>query len=726
MLGTAGTIAAEIFVLTGHTAGMVGPAAVLTIVAAGVLSYSIALNYCELATTYPVTGGAMTYVREAYGNGLLSFLVGSLDCLSSTFYSALSAVGFAYSLRIFIPALPIVPTALLVAAAFTVLNLFGVTNVGNLQIALGAVLLVLLGGYVIFGLASPRGFSMAVFVPDGRFFIHDGVLSNGAALLATAALIYNAYVGFEVLADDAEEIVSPDRNIPRGILISLTVIVLVYSSVALVTLGVVPWTELAGSETALTDAASRMVPRWGAAALAVAGIIATLTSVNTAMLSATREALTLSRDGAWPRVLSRLGRFRTPYGAVLLIGVLVSLVAALGVVDFLSYISSSGYLFVLFWSSLAMLRLRRLQPDIRRPFRVPLYPFTAYVAAGMCAVIVAFSAWQALAFGASVLGVLSLWYLTRRPLQAWRARHASVAEPAGQRILVPVANPRTAESLVRLASSLAMARVDTSLCLLTVMPTARHLTPPASQRLLSYLGPKQRGLLQRAAEIAQSRNAPVYTKLRAAPHIAQGILDELRTHGHDQLVLMGWPGANSGQLGADGPANTLLQTASTDVALFLDRGLQNARRILVPVGGGPHSRLALRLAQDLASSEGGTVTALYCCRWVEPDDLEDRLMFLREIVEGELGASAGQVTTRIVCVPSVSEGVLAETHRQAYDLLALGVSDEPTSHEHAFGLIVDEVVPKVACSVLLVRRHQPAPIAWVRRQAKRVEREPTP
>ena len=89
MLGTAGTIAAEVFVLTGHAAALSGPAVVLAVVVAGLLSYSIALNYCELASMYPVTGGALTYVREAWGTNLLSFLVGSLDCLSSTFYSAL-------------------------------------------------------------------------------------------------------------------------------------------------------------------------------------------------------------------------------------------------------------------------------------------------------------------------------------------------------------------------------------------------------------------------------------------------------------------------------------------------------------------------------------------------------------------------------------------------------------------------------------------------------------
>ena len=80
MLGTAGTIAAEIFVLTGHAAGIAGETVLALIL--GALTLSIALNYSELATTYPVTGGAMTYVEEGFGSGLLMFLAGSLDCLS--------------------------------------------------------------------------------------------------------------------------------------------------------------------------------------------------------------------------------------------------------------------------------------------------------------------------------------------------------------------------------------------------------------------------------------------------------------------------------------------------------------------------------------------------------------------------------------------------------------------------------------------------------------------
>ncbi|HPD41150.1 MAG TPA: APC family permease, partial [Anaerolineae bacterium] len=345
MLGTAGTIAAEIFVLTGHAAGLAGPAAVLALLIGGLLSYAVALNYCELATAYPVAGGAMSYVREAYGTGLLSYLVGSMDCLSSTFYAALSAVGFAYSLQLFIPGLPIVPAAVAVVLLFMALNLFGVTKVGNAQIVLGGILLTAFVIYVIAGFVHPAGFRWETFIAGETIFVHHSVWANLSRMLATIALVYNAYVGFEVIADDAEEVSNPDRNIPSGILLSLTLTTIIYVTVSLVTLGTVPWQQLAGSETALTDAVQHFIPGWGVPMMAVAGMIATLTSVNSAMLSATREAFTLGRDGVWPTVFSKLSRFRTPWVAIFIIGAISALIAAIGLVDFLSYISSSGYLF---------------------------------------------------------------------------------------------------------------------------------------------------------------------------------------------------------------------------------------------------------------------------------------------------------------------------------------------------------------------------------------------
>ncbi len=712
MLGAAGTISASIFVLTGHAAGIAGPAAILAFLIGGLLSYSIALNYSELATTFPVTGGALTYVREAYGNNILSFLVGSMDCLSSTFFAALSAVGFAYSLQIFIPNLPIVPTAIAVIVIFTTLNFLGAGEVGNAQIVLGGILLLTLGIYVAAGLTRAGGFRWETFAPQGKLFVHEGFAANATGILATIALVYSSYVGFEVIADDAEEVQNPNRNIPLGILISLTVVTLTYLLVELVTLGTVPWQELAGSETALTDAATRFMPGWGALFMGIAGIIATLTSVNTAMLSATREAFTLSRYGVLPRFLSRLSRFRTPYGAILAIGTISGLVAVIGVVDFLSYASSSGYLFVLFWSNLSMIRLRKRFPDLKRPFKVPFFPLTAYLAAGTCLMIILFTDWKALLFGAGVLATCAAFYYLYPIVSKIQASRASASEQAKNRILIPVAHPRTAQRLVRLATILAQASEDTSICVLTVIPG------DVKKRLMVHLKEPEQTLLGYIAQDALARNVPLYTRMRAAASVSEGILDEMK-HNTIKLILAGWPGPLDPAHLAENPVKIVLQKAHTNVAVLLDREMQQVNHILVPVGGGPHSRLALRLAYEIGEKEGAKIVALHIFSETSSvEEIEDEMLHLEEIVEDELGYTPSSLTSRVVRAKSVPDGILLETTRQPYDLVVIGASEEWTSQTRLFGSVSDWIADHVPSSVLLVRRHEPVAIAWIRQQVK--------
>jgi len=719
MLGTAGTIAAEIFVLTGHAIGLIGPAAVLAFVVAGLLNMSIALNYCELATMYPVTGGGVTYVREAWGPNLLTFLVGSLDCLSSCFYAALSAVGFAYSLQVVYPAVPIVPTALVVIGIFVVLNILNVTNVANVQIVLGSILLFSLAVFVVAGFVSPGGFRWSTFL-EGDLFIHQGVGTNLVKILNTVALVYCAYIGYEIIAHDAEEAKNPSRNIPVAILVSVTVCMALYVLVPLVIMGTVPWQTVAGSETALTDVVGRFLPVVGVPMMVVAGMIATLTSVNAALLSGTREALSLGRAGVWPRIMSELSRYRTPYVACWAVGAVTALVAVTGMVDFLSYVSSTGFLFVLFWSNLAMVRLRRIRPHADRPFKVPLFPVTPIVGILTCALIITFSSAQSLLFLGGVLGALVVVYYTQRPLQRLVTERVKALEATKDRILVPVANPRTALRLGRLAISLAEASEETSICLLTVVPKPSLLKQEATDRLAHHVGLRYGTTMQRVADEALRRNVPLYTRVRPAESIAEGILQEVT--GNVRLVLMGWPGPLDPKQVANHPVKVVLQRARAHVAVLLDRGLDHVERILVPVGGGFHSRLAVRLAYEIALACGARVTAIQVfTEPLETEELQDRMNHLQDVIEDSLGQVPPEFSTRLVRASDVLDGVVREAQRAPYDLMIVGASTEWLSRTRLFGALSDEIADRVPCSVLLARRHEAAAISWIRRRTHRGE-----
>jgi len=193
---------------------------------------------------------------------------------------------------------------------------------------------------------------------------------------------------------------------------------------------------------------------------------------------------------------------------------------------------------------------------------------------------------------------------------------------------------------------------------------------------------------------------------------------------------MGWPGPLDPQTLPDNAVNVVIRKAPTNVAVLLDRGCREVQRILVPVGGGPHSRLAIRLAYEIAEREDAELTVLYCfCRQgesrspAEVEEMEDELLLLRETIEDELGSVPARIATRVAYAHSVPAGILAETCRQPYDLVAMGASEEWPLETQLFGSIDDQLAIQVPCSVLLVRRHEPAVIAWVRRQAKRIERD---
>ena len=724
MLGTAGTLGSGIFVLTGLAADVAGPATFLAILVGGFLSFSIALNYCELATIYPETGGAMTYVREAWGKGLLSFLVGSMDSISSTFYCALSGVGFAYSLSVFFPSIPIIPVAIGMIIVFVILNILGVSNVGNAQVFMGIGLMIAFAVFIIAGFASSKGFSVATLFPEGRVFPTVSFFKNTGILMKTIALIYAAYIGFEVIADDAEEVKNPTKNIPIAILVSLVIITLVYSLTVVVTLGTLPWQTVAGSKTALSDAIKVFMPgSVGVTIIAMAGMVGALTSINSSMLSATRESFTLSRDGNWPLALSRLNRVRVPFMAIIFIGVVSILITIFGVVDFLSYITSAGYLFVLFFSNLAMITLRKKFPDIHRPFKVPLFPLTPILASLTCLIVIFYSDLDAILFTGAVVGVFALYYYGKLGLQLWNDAHKRDLSPGRWRIILPLISPNGADGLMKVGSLLAEAEKDLNMCLLTVLPSTAQVDQQTSGDFLEKIKAQRHHILDKFIHYAVDRNVPMYTKMVADITMADGVINEIKNDSNVKLVLMKWPGHTSSGETYRKALKRVVDEAKVSIGVLNDKGIKNFHNIMVPVGGGLNSRLAIHLANDIAMQEGSHVDYIrVMSEEIDEESNEDMISHLQEIVMTELGQIPADATLQISYAKTVPDAVINECHANDYDLVIIGSADNPTDNT-LFGPVCDTVVNDSPYSVLVVRRHESNTASWLRHQAKRLQRD---
>lgn len=720
MLGIGGTMGAGIFVLTGHAAGLVGPAVILAFLLAGLQSLPNSLSYAELASSFPIAGGGYAYISLAT-RGVVPFSVGWVSWFSNMFYASLAAIGAAYSLQVFLPFLPVPITAVGLIAIFTLIGVRGSQEVGRTQVLLTGFLLGSLILFVVLGLLLPGGFSWTTFNSEGGFFIYDGWLENMLTLLRAVTMVNVLFVGYEVIAQTAEEAKSPAKNIPRAIVGTIFLCALVYVAVGFVAVGTLPVEMLGSSSTPLSDAASRFLGQWGALGLGLAGIVASVTSLNTALLGAARVALALGRDGYLPGFFARIHpRLKTPVPAILVCGLVIAVAAIPADEVFLSYITNFGFMLLVFSTNVSVILLRRKYPEQERPFRTPLYPITPILGCLGIILVEVFTEPRAVVVGLGLIVAGLIVYQLRRPVGRVVVAAAQTIEAARHEILVPVANPLSARGLVRLAVTLGRARESATLAALSVVTIPATTPLELAQDVLEREENGRKALLQQVARYAHQQEVPIRTLLRAARSVSSGILGVAEARPGVGLILMGWRGQLSTQRVAGSVVKDVVYGAKCDVAVLRDRGIAEGpiERVLVPVGGGPHARLALRLAWDIARVEQGSLTALRVLPESDGADIEVEMEVLRQAVEDTLGPNASRIRLLVRRYGDVAEGIVDVAAAEGCNLIVIGASEEWFLRALLFGTIPDKVADRAACSVLMVRKYEPAPLSWLRRTVR--------
>jgi len=289
-----------------------------------------------------------------------------------------------------------------------------------------------------------------------------------------------------------------------------------------------------------------------------------------------------------------------------------------------------------------------------------------------------------------------------------------------------------------MAVILGRVREESTLAALSVVKIPRATPLELAQDFLDGQENGRKVLLKRVADYAHEQGVPVRTLLRAARGISSGILGVAEARGGVGLILMGWRGQLSTQQVAGSVVKDVVYGAGCDVAVLRDRGVGEGgvRHVLVPVGSGPHARLALRLAWDIIKAEDGSLTALRIlppfdhaqgaeASGADEVDMEVEMDVLRQLVEDELEEIPEEVTFRLKRSDAVVDGILAEASAQVegqsdYDLIAIGASEEWFLKNRLFGSIPDRIADGSPCSVLMVRKHEPSAVSWLRRTLKRV------
>ncbi len=305
-------IGGGIFVVTGIVAGYAGSAMIISMVSAGAIAFITATSFAKLTAWQPVEGGAYEYGRQLV-SPFAGFLAGWMWLVANTFTGAAVSLGFAYYLSAAIPGLPSNIVAAVMCLVFTALNLVGAKESASVNNIFVAIKLAVLAFFVIFGALHMSSGNFAPFVP----------LSSG--VLYGTFFIFFAYGGFARVSVVAEEVKDAKRNVPRALLLSLGISMIVYVLVGLVSVGLLGADGLGSSVSPLSEAIGVTGNAFAMKVVAVGGLVATASVLLTAILGVSRMAYAMARRNDLPSALARLsGKFLTPHYAIVGTGLLMA------------------------------------------------------------------------------------------------------------------------------------------------------------------------------------------------------------------------------------------------------------------------------------------------------------------------------------------------------------------------------------------------------------------
>jgi APA family basic amino acid/polyamine antiporter len=406
-------IGAGIFTLTGRAAGTIaGPAIAISFVISALCCALAALCYAEFASTVPVSGSAYTFSYASLGE-IIAWIIGWDLLLELLLGASVVAQGWSQYAVVFMDALGITwPAAIgpggtvdllsvLLIGVLTVLITIGIKESLRVNMVLVAIKLFIVLFVIFAGLAFINPANYSPFVPPATSpgesaagwltqpliqfaFGFEPTVYGVGGIFAGAALVFFAYIGFDVVATTAEEARNPQRDLPIGIIGSLIICTVLYCAVALVITGMVKYDQI--DPKAALASAFTSVGRPGFATLIAAGAVAGLTTVVlTLIIGASRVMFAMSRDHLMPPGLSKVHpRFKTPWVITIAIGVLCALVAGLTPIGKLEEMVNIGTLTAFILVSIGVIVLRRTRPDLPRAFKVPFVPVVPILSALIC------------------------------------------------------------------------------------------------------------------------------------------------------------------------------------------------------------------------------------------------------------------------------------------------------------------------------------------------------
>ena len=367
LYGVGNILGAGIYALIGEVVGYTGNFSWLVFIIASIIGALTGLSYAELSAMFPKSAAEFVYTEEAFKIRLLSFLLGWIIIFSGILSAATVALGFGGYLAALIGIPTIIPVAIFAVVLIVILGLINfvgirastMTNILFTLIEASGLILIIIIGIPYLGTVN------YFVLPIGTSF---------SQIFSAVALIFFAYIGFEDIANIAEEVKKPTRNLPRAIIYSIIITTILYCLTALSVVSILDYELIAVSPAPLSDVASEILGPVGGILMSFIALFATANTVLIMMIVTSRMMYGMARDKALPEGLSKVSpKFKTPAVAILITMILTMIPLGLYFIGDISTIADAtvfGVLITFFLVNLSLIVLRKKKPELERPFKL--------------------------------------------------------------------------------------------------------------------------------------------------------------------------------------------------------------------------------------------------------------------------------------------------------------------------------------------------------------------
>lgn len=658
------------------------------------------LGYLELSQSSPRSGGAYRLVQTSEDANWLSFLTGWLLILSGVAASGLILQVFARQaaslvqavFEISLPTFPLAGGLLLLAAIYKALPR---QNRGLVYLAVIPLGMLLAGSLT----ALPKLQSGNLFPLEGNWRL-------------TFNLLLVSFISLEVAAGFQGDLSKREVNGKKLLWLSVLVPGLVTALFSGLLVGVFGSGYTSSFHNPLADLPAYWGNHWVQYVLAGVSLLAAPLALERLLSMLIRQAYSMSRDGYWPEFLAKLNP-RTNKPLSLLIILVVLLVPTL-LVDhiILARLGSLFYLLVLTGVNFALVR----QEQIESSFQLPIHPWipALLVVSNLLVSII----WaRDLPAAAVLVGVGLLIYLVygryhcieaKEGITVFKSEVEEESTKQNKRILVPIANPDTAESLLHLAGTLVRPEGGKVIALrVIIVPNQLPLSEGSIEAEANQM------LLDQAIDQATKEEFRVQTMTRVSRSISEGILDTAREEDVDQ-ILVGWSGGEGRSIAKSmGPVlDPIIKDAPCEVLIVKGSNLKEIKTILVPTAGGPNAPIGARLASNLSLSSGADVTGLYVqVGRASASRMAENRRILDQTFQGLEFSKPPE--KKIILANSVLNGILKEA--EDYDLVIVGASEDGFIDQFAFGSIPQRIASQAPHSSVMIKGYSGAPEFWFRK-----------